>query len=184
MALIATSIYALDRAIRFTRFLYYLPSNTATLEPLPSSNATRVTLSRAMPHAAAGSHAFLYIPSIRATQRHPFTMLSREPITFVISARDGFTKALFEAACEEPGRKVKAGVEGAYGCVPDVPGSERVVLFAGGSGATFALALAMEWAKRNDLESKSELELVWSIRTPGKLPLAYCLLCNESRCTD
>lgn len=169
MALIATAIYALDRVIRLTRFLYYLPSNTATLTPLPSSNATRVTLSRTMPYAAAGSHAFLYIPSIRTMQRHPFTMLSREPITFVVSARDGFTKALFEAACEKPGRKVRAGVEGAYGCVPDVAGYERLVLFAGGSGATFVLALAVEWAKSNDVESKGELELVWSIRTRGKL---------------
>lgn len=168
MALIATSLYTLDRAIRFTRFIFYLPSNHATLTPLPSSKSTRVTLSRSMPNAAAGSHAFLYIPSIRAFQTHPFTMVSRNPIEFVISARDGFTNDLFKAACEKPGRKVRAGIEGAYGCVPDVTGYEKVVLFAGGSGATFAFALAVEWAKKHDVERKGSLELVWSVRTAGK----------------
>lgn len=169
MALIATSIYTLDRTLRFSRFLFYLPANTATLTPLTSSNATRVTLSRYMARAAPGSHAFLYIPSIRALQTHPFTMISRDPVEFVISARDGFTKDLFKAACEKPGRKVRAGIEGAYGHVPDVTSYERVVLFAGGSGATFAFALAVEWARKKNVESKESLDFVWSIRTIGKL---------------
>jgi NAD(P)H-flavin reductase len=95
-------------------------------------------------------------------------MISRDPIEFVISARDGFTKDLFEAACEKPGRRVRAGVEGAYGNVPAVTGYERVVLFAGGSGATFAFALAVEWAKKQDLESLKSLDFVWSVRTAGK----------------
>jgi predicted ferric reductase len=158
----------LDRALRLSRFLYYLPSNTATLTPLRSSNATRVTLTRSMPRAAPGSHAFLYIPSIRALQTHPFTMISRDPVEFVISGRDGFTKDLFEAACEKPGRKVRAGIEGAYGNVPAIMGYERVVLFAGGSGATFTFALAVEWAKKQDADSMKSLDFVWSVRMAGK----------------
>ena len=169
MALIATGMYTLNRVLRWTRFLYYVPSNTATLTPLHASNATRVTLSRSMHHAAPGSHAFLYIPSIAALQSHPFTMVSRDPIEFVVSAQAGFTKRLFEAACEKPGRKVRAGVEGAYGCVPDVSRYDTVVLMAGGSGATFAFALAVEWARKNDAESKGRCVLVWSVRTAGEL---------------
>lgn len=170
MALIATSIYTLDRILRFSRFVFYLPTSTATLTPLPSSNATRVTLSRSMARAAPGSHAFLYIPSIRGLQTHPFTMVSRDPVEFVISARDGFTKDLFKAACEKPGRKVRAGIEGAYGHVPDVTGYERVMLFAGGSGATFAFALAVEWARTSkDVERKESVDFIWSVRTVGKL---------------
>lgn len=168
MALIATSIYTLDRALRFTRFFYYLPSTYATLTPLPSSNATRVTLSRSMAQASPGSHVFLYIPSIRLLQTHPFTMVNREPVEFVISARDGFTKSLFEAACKKPDMKVRAGIEGAYGSVPDTKGYERVVLFAGGSGATFAFALAVDWARKHGVESKARLDFVWSVRTVGK----------------
>lgn len=168
MALVATSIYTLDRVVRFTRYFYYLPSNTATLTPLPGSNATRVTLSRSMPRAAPGSHAFLYIPSIRMFQTHPFTMMNREPIEFVVSARDGFTKALFAAACENPGRRVKAAVEGAYGCVPDATGYDRTILFAGGSGATFSFAMATEWARNHAVEDERRLDLVWSVRTAGE----------------
>ena len=186
MALIATSMYALDRAFRLSRFVYYLPSNTATLTPLVSSNATRVTLTRSMPHAAPGSHAFLYIPSIRACQTHPFTMVGRDPVEFVISARSGFTKDLFKAACEKPGRKVRTGLEGAYGCVPNAMSYDRVVLFAGGSGATFTFALAVDWAKKQDVESRKSLDFIWSVRTAGKskwqlvttLPYETCKLTN------
>jgi predicted ferric reductase len=179
MAIIAASTYTLDKTLRLSRFLHYLPSNTATLTPLHSSNTTRVTLTRSMAHAAPGSHAFLYIPSIRALQTHPFTMISRDPVEFVISARDGFTKNLFEAACEMPGRKVRAGVEGAYGRVPDVTSYDRVVLFAGGSGATFAFALAVEWARKQDIESKKCLDFVWSVRTIGKSNLVTDVAIND-----
>ena len=168
MALIATSIYTLDRALRLSRFLYYMPTNTATLTPLVASNATRVTLTRSMAHATPGSHAFLYMPGIRAFQTHPFTMVSRDPVEFVISARNGFTKDLFRAACEKPGRRVRTGLEGAYGCVPNIMGYDRVVLFAGGSGATFTFALAVDWARRLDVESKKSLDFIWSVRTAGK----------------
>ena len=96
-------------------------------------------------------------------------MVSRDPIEFVVSAQAGFTKRLFEAACEKPGRKVRAGVEGAYGCVPDVSRYDTVVLMAGGSGATFAFALAVEWARKNDAESKGRCVFVWSVRTAGEL---------------
>lgn len=168
VALIATSIYTLDRALRLSRFLYYLPTNTATLTPLAASNATRVTLTRSMAHSAPGSHAFLYMPSIRACQTHPFTMVNRNPVEFVISARSGFTKDLFKAACEKPGRTVRIGLEGAYGCVPNITRYDRVVLFAGGSGATFTFALAIDWAKKQDVESKKSLYFIWSVRTAGK----------------
>jgi cellobiose-specific phosphotransferase system component IIC len=43
-----------------------------------------------------------------------------------------------------------------------------VVLFAGGSGATFAFALAVEWAKKQDVESLKSLDFVWSVRSAGK----------------
>jgi predicted ferric reductase len=168
MALIATSIYTLDRALRFSRFLYYVPTNTATLTPLVASKATRVTLTRSMAHSAPGSHAFLYMPGIRACQTHPFTMVNRDPVEFVISARNGFTKDLFKAACEKPGRTMRTGLEGAYGCVPNIARYDRVVLFAGGSGATFTFALAVNWAKNQDAESKKSLDFIWSVRTAGK----------------
>jgi predicted ferric reductase len=185
MALIATGMYTLNRILRWTRFLYYIPSNTATLTPLHGSNATRVTLSRSMNHAAPGSHAFLYIPSVALLQSHPFTMVSQDPIEFVVSAQFGFTKALFEAACEKPGRRVRAAIEGAYGCVPNVSRYDTVVVMAGGSGATFAFALAVEWARKNDAESKGRCVFVWSVRTAGELiffpTLLWTSLTNQTR---
>ena len=105
-------------------------------------------------------------------------MVNQDPIEFVVSARAGFTKALFEAACEKPGRQMRAGVEGAYGCVPDVSRYDTVVLMAGGSGATFAFALAVEWARKNDAESKGRLVLVWSVRTAGEFLFNLLFACT------
>lgn len=105
-------------------------------------------------------------------------MLNREPVEFVIAARDGFTRRLFEAACEKPGRRVRVGVDGGYGAGPDVGGFERVVLFAGGSGATFAFALACEWVGRfwgrgeGEREEREGLEVVWSVRGEGMFELS------------
>lgn len=144
----------------------------ATLTPLPSSSSTRVTLSRSLPNASPGSHAFLYMPSLAAFQSHPFTMVGREPVEFVVAARQGFTKKLFDMACEKPGRRFRAGIDGGYGAGPGmaVEQFEKVVLFAGGSGATFAFALACEWAKKfgGDMEGRGGLEVVWSVRNEGK----------------
>ena len=85
MALIATGMYTLNRVIRWSRFLYYIPSNTATLTPLHASNATRVTLSRSMLHAAPGSHAYLYIPSIAVLQSHPLKARTDACLTFRVT---------------------------------------------------------------------------------------------------
>jgi hypothetical protein len=62
----------------------------------------------------------------------------------------------------------RSGLEGAYGCVPNITRYDRVVLFAGGSGATFTFALAVDWAKKPDVESKKSLDFIWSVRTAGK----------------
>jgi predicted ferric reductase len=178
MALICTGIWFLDRSLRFSRWLCYSLGNYATLTPLPEG-ATRVTMRRGI-CAAPGSHAFLYIPGIRALQAHPFTMVGREPVEFVIAARGGFTKSLHEMACEKPGRVLRASVEGPYGNVPDVHAYDRVVLVVGGSGATFALALAKAWIKENSVNtSEKTLEMVWSIKSAGKLCLGRARKYNE-----
>ncbi|RZJ37912.1 MAG: acyl-ACP--UDP-N-acetylglucosamine O-acyltransferase, partial [Chryseobacterium sp.] len=65
-----------------------------------------------------GSHAFVWVPGVKAFQRHPFTLVSADPVEFVIKARDGFSKALHSKAQEFPNGKFRASIDGPYGQVP------------------------------------------------------------------
>ncbi|WVQ79682.1 hypothetical protein IAT38_001782 [Cryptococcus sp. DSM 104549] len=74
-----------------------------------------------------------------------------EGLAFIIRVRDGFTKRLkdrvdaeqralglgLDEGCEVA---VRAGVEGPYGVKSDLEGYDGIVLFAGGSGVSFAVA--------------------------------------------
>nr|POE56286.1 ferric/cupric reductase transmembrane component 2 [Quercus suber] len=108
--------------------------------------ATRVTLQRGL-SAAPGSHAFLYIPGVRAFETHPFSLFATNPAEFVVNARDGFTRSLHQAAVANSGKKLRAAIEGPYGQPPAVLDFDKVVIIAGGSGATFCLSMALAWAQ-------------------------------------
>lgn len=139
-------VWALDRLVRVTRLLVYSVNNTATLTPLPNG-ATRVTLKKAPLGAVSGQHCFLWIPSVRVSETHPFTIASMEPIEFVVNSHDGFTQDLHRYAVKNPGATVKASVEGPYGTLPDTSEYDKVVLVAGGSGSTFTFGMALNMLK-------------------------------------
>ncbi|KAG5978792.1 hypothetical protein E4U55_005938 [Claviceps digitariae] len=138
---VAGSMWGLDRLIRFVRLMLYTVNNSATLIPLPNGG-TRVILAKPPLIAKPGEHAFLWIPHIRLLQTHPFTIVSADPLEFVIASRDGFTGALHKYATANPGVCLKASIEGSYGTVPDPSAFETAVLVAGGSGASFIFGLA------------------------------------------
>ena len=167
---VAACLWFLDRLLRLTRWIYQAVGNYCTLTPLPDG-ATRVTMHRSI-KARPGSHVFLYVPGIRAWQNHPFTLLASQPAEFVIAGRDGFTRALHEAACRTgPKSKFRAAIEGPYGRVPDVRKYDKVVLVAGGSGATFTIALALCWARNlRSRKHKSTLDFVWVVRSTCESP--------------
>lgn len=119
--------------------------------------------------ARAGSHAFLWIPSVRAFQTHPFTLMSSDPAEFVIDARDGFTKELHRLALENPKTKRRAAIEGPYGNLPSANDFDKVLLVAGGSGITYTLATALDWVRKNKYSRDNKvLDFVWAIKSKGK----------------
>lgn len=161
---LAAAIWVIDRFFRLSRWLYYGVGNYCTLTPLPEG-ATKVRMHRAI-KATPGSHAFFWIPGVRIFQTHPFSLLANNPAEFVITARDGFTRDLYEIACATPGARFRAAFEGAYGHVPEARIFDKVVLIAGGSGATFTLALALDWARNIRLRKhRSTLEFVWTVKS-------------------
>ncbi|KAI0446223.1 ferric reductase NAD binding domain-containing protein [Xylaria telfairii] len=152
-----------DRLIRFTRLAYNSINNEATIFPLPNGG-TRIVLKKPIARARAGKHCYVWLPQIRAFETHPFTIVSTEPLELIINSYSGFTRDLHEHASNKPGAPLKVSVEGPYGTFPDPMNYDKVVLVAGGSGATFAIGLAADMLRRMTLESTKQIELIWAAR--------------------
>jgi predicted ferric reductase len=157
-------LWTLDRIIRGAKLAWNFFGNTATVTALPD-NALRVKLSRRM-NSTPGSHAFLWVPAIRWFESHPFTLLSSNPSEFVIRVYDGFTKDLYNVAQEAPGKTLRCSVDGAYGQVPNFKVFDRVVLVAGGSGASFTFSIALDLIKASSKSAKG-IDFIWIVRETG-----------------
>jgi len=86
--------------------------------------------------------------------------VSTEPLEFVVSAHNGFTKDLHAYAAKTPGASLKASVDGPYGTLLDFARYDKIVLVAGGSGASFTFAVAMDLVKRLEASAKTMIEFV------------------------
>jgi len=101
---------------------------------------------------APGQHAFIILPTISTLpfEAHPFTIASisssdeeasaddEHELTFIIRARDGFTKRLRADALGEVPVPIKAFIDGPYGCPPSLAHYSTCVLI---SGVYFVLML-------------------------------------------
>ncbi|KAF7561286.1 hypothetical protein G7046_g2853 [Stylonectria norvegica] len=160
---VAAGIWVLDRLVRLARLIINSANNSVSLTPLPNGG-TRVTLTKPPIRASAGQHCFLWVPRIRCAEMHPFTIAAADPVEFVVASHDGFTRALHQHAQDHPGEPLKASVEGAYGAFPDPMTHDKVVLVAGGSGASFAFGVALDMLKKMGSEDKKSIQFVWMIR--------------------
>lgn len=118
--------------------------------------------------AVAGSHAFLWVPAIRATETHPFTIVSTKPLEFMVAAYDGFTSDLHAYALKNPGKSLKASIDGPYGNVPNFADFTKVVFIAGGSGASFTFGVTVNLIHNLGDSQKTAIEFIWAVRDQGK----------------
>ncbi|KAF4342389.1 ferric reductase transmembrane component [Fusarium beomiforme] len=161
----SAGIWVFERIVRLVRIIVNGTNNTVTLTPLPNGG-TRVTLAKAPFGSSSGKHGFLWIPAVRSLETHPFTMVATNPLEFVVAPYDGFTRALYMCASENPGIRLKASVEGPYGNHPDIKGYDKVMLIAGGTGASFTVGAALDILKKLDTDAEVEIEFVWMIIKP------------------
>ncbi|CRG85705.1 putative ferric reductase transmembrane component [Talaromyces islandicus] len=160
-----------DRLLRFVKLCCYFPGNHATLKLLPNG-ALRVTLSRNMcASTSAGSHAYLWIPAIRCFETHPFTLVSSSQhanqAEFLINVYDGFTHDLHKIVMQNPGISLRCSVDGAYGQIPDFSRFDRILLVAGGSGASFSFAVALDVIRKcagSGGSATKMIDFVWSVK--------------------
>jgi len=157
-----------DRVLRAGKLCFNFYGNYATITPLPD-NAVRVQLSRRA-FARPGSHAFLWVPAIRWIETHPFTMTSTDPIQFVIRVQDGFTRDLYKAAQSAPGRSLRCSVDGGYGRIANFSDAEKVILVAGGSGASFTFAVALDLIRKTaNKQATTSIDFIWAVQSSGKI---------------
>jgi NAD(P)H-flavin reductase len=169
MTIVAGALWASDRLVRAGRTIFNARGNTARLYPLPSGG-TRVVLARTPACAVAGQHCFLWIPAARKLETHPFSIVTTTPnLEFVVSCRDGFTKSLRALAVEQPGVELRASMDGPYGTFPDPLAFDRVVLIAGGNGASFAFGVLSSMLGKMADHHVTEIEFTWAVRERAHL---------------
>lgn len=156
-------IWGMDRLLRLTRILMYSVSNEVTLQPL-SNGGTRVTLKKPPLGAMPGKHCFLWIPKIRFFETHPFTIAATDPMEFVIASYDGFTNELHQYATRHPGVSLKASVDGSYGTFPAVDDCDKMILVAGGSGASFTFGTALNALQKMKADDRKTIIFVWIVK--------------------
>lgn len=172
MLLIIACIWVSDRLIRAARVLYYSTNNHATVHPLPHGG-TKIVMAKKPWNAVPGKHCFVWIPKIRLMEMHPFTVVATEPMEFIINSYDGFTGDLHKYALEHPGASLKASIDGPYGTFPDPMEYDKIILIAGGSGASFTFGLAVNLLERMGPESTKNIVFIWAVKKHGKPVTLY-----------
>lgn len=163
---VAAGIWFFDRLARASRLVYHGVNNTATLQPL-ASGGTRVIMRKTLLGARSGQHAFLWIPGVRLFESHPFTIVNTQPLEFLIEAHDGFTRDLHDYAVKNSGVTLRASVEGPYGRIPEHALYDKILIFAGGSGATFGIGIALHLLKDLGNGIIRDVTVVCVMRNPG-----------------
>lgn len=165
--IVGAAIWALDRLIRIGRVALFSLNNRATVYPLPHGG-TRIVLNKAPLGARSGEHCFLWVPSVRYLEMHPFTIAASDPLEFVVAAYDGFTRDLHSYAQCNPGASLAASVEGSYGSFPNPASYDKVVMVAGGSGASFTVGMALNMLRQMTAGSRQSIVFVWMVKDYGR----------------
>ncbi|KAF8311051.1 hypothetical protein DL93DRAFT_2169272 [Clavulina sp. PMI_390] len=187
----AGGIYALDLILRAVQARY----TSATVEYLPTLQATRVVVPSLRSGWRAGQHVRLFVLStgmgvMNAVESHPFTIASisedREGIVLYCHEAGDWTRQLAKLAMEDPAAGVAAKeaglgskktvsvlVQGPYGGPGNVIFSSfsSSMFICGGSGITFGLSATQD-VIRDLFEGSSHvriIDLVWVVKDPAAL---------------
>jgi predicted ferric reductase len=166
IACITAAIWLSDRLIRFSRLIYNGVNNEATVYPLPNGG-TQVLLRKPLPRAVPGKHCYVWLPKVRLFETHPFTIVSTSPAELIVNSYSGFTRDLAEYARKNPGAALKVSLEGPYGTFPDPYDFDKVVLIAGGSGASFTFGMASNMLQKMTADSDKQIEFIWAVKDRG-----------------
>ncbi|KAG9230317.1 ferric reductase-like protein like transmembrane component [Amylocarpus encephaloides] len=159
----------------------------ATVTPVPHTNLVRIQIPVPASklkrfHAAPGQHVYLSIPaestppttpavSIHDLLFNPFTIaeVSSKAVTLVVRSLDGPTTKALQHLSNLPKAKPPISIEGPLGSsrhFPDLTAQyDRILLIAGGVGATYILPLYEHLQDRLATQGKSpdRITFIWSL---------------------
>lgn len=156
----------------------------ATISPLPSSSLISVSFKSdtlAKRTYTPGQHIYLSLPAtsdapLNNLRTNPFT-IANLPVTdgymrLVIRPISGTTRLLAELAQNSYSRTTQVQIEGPYGAAPYFPdlmnSYDRILLVAGGVGATFTLPIYRNLLRHaRESNSGPHVRFVWSVRNAG-----------------
>ncbi len=109
-------------------------------------------------------------------QGHPFTVANspgsgETHLEFVVKVYDGTTRALARSIEKrnQPSVRIPVSVEGPYASRPKTEDFDRVLLFAGGSGITYASSALGDIVRRGrEGSAVKEVRFVWVVQRLGK----------------
>ncbi|KAI5923191.1 ferric reductase NAD binding domain-containing protein [Camillea tinctor] len=163
VSVLIAALWFSDRLLRLGRLAWNSVNNEASIYPLPDGG-TRIVLKKPISRARPGKHCYVWLPRIRAFETHPFTIAASEPMELIINTYSGFTRDLHNYAAKNPGASLKVSVEGPYGTNPDPMNYDKIVLVAGGSGATFTFGVTADILGRMTQDSKQQIDFIWAVR--------------------
>lgn len=160
----------------------------ATITPIPNTSLIQVKIPVPATklkrfHAAPGQHVYISIPpsstppntstpSVHDFLFNPFTIssVSSKDITLVLRSLNGPTTNALKTLSKMPKAKPPLSIEGPLGSskyFPDLAQSyDRILLVAGGVGATFILPLYTHFQEKMESAAKSpdRVSFIWSLR--------------------
>lgn len=168
----SAALFAADQALK-----YYLRvpalATVSTPASAPGLLTITVTLSSPLPSAPApGSHCLLRHAPTSFWTANPFTIVpgggggdgggSTKQLRLVARVRSGFTRELASLAGSRP---VAVTLDLPFGPPPpDLDRFDRVLLVAGGVGATFAVG----WVRRLLAAESASVRFVWAVKTAAE----------------
>lgn len=139
---------------------------------------------------AAGSHFYIYVPSMARSRGNPFTLSSVDEngeVKFLVRVREGFTRELKESA----DMSLSMMMEGPYGIAKVFPGFgwfDSFLFVTGGIGITMTLSvlreLVVDIEESERVEEKVGVRFVWAVggTDDAAWPLSELLRAGPTRC--
>ncbi|KAK6534201.1 hypothetical protein TWF281_005534 [Arthrobotrys megalospora] len=141
---------------------------------------------------AAGSHFYIYVPSMARSRGNPFTLSSVDEkdgeVKFLVRVREGFTKELKDFA----DASLSMMVEGPYGIARVFPGFgffDSFLFVTGGIGITMTFSVLRELVMEIEesdrgVEEKARIRFVWAVggTEDAAWPLSELLKAGATRC--
>lgn len=177
------AVYFADRILRY----FDTVTSSAVITQVPRTNLLQVTFTTTLKKrtrflAKSGQHVYLSFPakdpcsSWKSLLSNPFTIAeaSAEEIKLVLRARQGLVTRMLQGYTDHIKGQPTINIEGPYGglasVVELVSTADRILLVAGGIGATFILPVSMA-LREHLLDTKGDpdrLHVVWALKSAAE----------------